>query len=46
MDKEDKTIVAWVSSMQDCGLSFALQQFFKKGCKVFTQTKPTPFKDG
>ncbi len=45
MDEENKTIVAWVLGMQDCGLSITLQQLKIKVAKLI-QTRPTPFNDG
>lgn len=45
MNKEGKTLVAWILGMQEFGFSITLQQFKTKVLEL-TQTKPTPFKDG
>jgi hypothetical protein len=45
IEEEDEAIVAWVLSMQECGLSITLQQLKWKVPKV-TQTQPTSFQNG
>jgi hypothetical protein len=44
-NEEDKTFVAWILGMQECGLSITLQQFKLKVVKL-NQTRSTPLKDG
>lgn len=44
-NEEDKTLMAWILGMQECGLSITLQQFKLKVIKVI-QTRSTPLKDG
>ncbi len=45
IEEEDEVVVAWVLSMQECGLFITLQQLKWKVEKV-TQIQPTPFGNG
>jgi hypothetical protein len=44
-NQEDETLMAWILGMQECKLSITLHQLKMKVAK-FTQTRPTPFKNG
>jgi hypothetical protein len=45
IEEKDEVIVAWVLSVQECGLSITLHQFKWKVAKV-TQNQSTPFQNG
>jgi hypothetical protein len=45
INEEDKTLVAWILGMQECGFLITLQYFKMKVAKLI-QTIPNPFKDG